>query len=57
MNLVYDYAQEQFNIYKYILSKEFYKSEISEYMPVELYRTVLYLALEMKKFKWTTPVY
>ena len=47
------YESELFNVYNFILTNGYYKSEVSNYLPVELYRTVLLLALKLRKFKWT----
>lgn len=49
----FDFQKELFSIYKYILSKKYYEVGVHDYIPIELYRIVLKLGLEMKKFKWT----
>ncbi len=49
----FDFRSELFNIYKFILSKKYYVMGVHDFLPVELYRTVLKLGLELKKFKWT----
>ncbi len=46
------YDNERFEIYKFILENEFYKTGLDNYLPVELFRTVLLLALKLKKYKW-----
>lgn len=52
-NSGFDFKIELFNIYKYILSRKYYVLDYHDYFPIELYRIVLKLALELKKFKWT----
>ena len=47
------FDNELFDIYRITLSKEFYKSQVSQYLPVELFRNILILALKLKKFAWT----
>ncbi|MEP7146319.1 MAG: hypothetical protein ABI792_04875, partial [bacterium] len=47
------YENELFNVYNLILTKGYYKSEKTLYLPVELYRTVLLLSLKLRKYKWT----
>jgi hypothetical protein len=44
---------ELFNIYELILKNEIFKSSVTNYMPVELYRSILLNALRLKKYKWT----
>lgn len=44
---------ELFNIYEFILKNEIFKSSVTNYMPVELYRSILLNALRLKKYKWT----
>ncbi len=48
----YDFRKELFSIYKYILVKKYYVIEVHDYIPIELYRQILKLSLDMKKFKW-----
>lgn len=47
------YENELLMHYNYVLTKGYYKSSISNYLPVELFRIVLHLGLNLKKFKWT----
>lgn len=44
---------ERFDIYNLILSNQYYKSSLSSYIPVELYRTVFLHGLKLKKYVWT----
>lgn len=44
---------ELFNVYEFILKNENYKSAIMNYIPVELYRSILLQALRLKKYTWT----
>ena len=46
------FEKELFSVYIFVLSNKFYKSSISSFMPVELYRTILQFGLKMKKYKW-----
>ncbi len=48
-----DFKTELFSIYKYILAKKYYVLGVHDYLPIELYRPVLKLGLELKKYKWT----
>jgi hypothetical protein len=47
------YDRELFNVYSFILENEYYKSSLMNYLPVELFRTILLLGLKLKKYKWT----
>lgn len=47
------YNKELFEIYNFILENDYYKSSLSEFIPVELYRTILLLSLKLSKYKWT----
>ncbi|MEO8666186.1 MAG: hypothetical protein ABI462_11895 [Ignavibacteria bacterium] len=47
-----DFDFELFNTYKYMLLKGYYKTTVSDYMPVELFRIILNLGLDLKKYKW-----
>ncbi len=49
----FDFRAELFGIYKYILSKNYYYIGVHDFIPIELYRIVLKLSLELKKFNWT----
>lgn len=49
----FDFKKELFSIYKFILSKKLYEIGVHNYFPIELYRLVLKLGLEMGKFSWT----
>lgn len=46
------FDKERFEIYNLILENKFYKSDVSADIPVELFRTVLLLGLELKKYSW-----
>lgn len=46
------YNKELFGIYNFILENEYYKLSLSEFIPVELYRTTLLLSLKLNKYKW-----
>ena len=47
-----DFRTERFNVYNLILENKYYKCCVSDFIPVELYRTVLLLSLELKKYTW-----
>ena len=49
----FDFKKELFSIYKYILANKYYMMGIHDYFPIQLYRLVLKLGLDLKKFKWT----
>lgn len=51
-NSEYDFRKELFSIYKYILVKKYYVIRVHDFIPIELYRQILKLSLDMKKFKW-----
>lgn len=46
------FKKERFEIYNLTLENKFYKSDISPYIPIELYRPALKLGLELKKYDW-----
>ena len=46
------FEKELYSVYLFILSNKFYKSSISGFMPVELYRSILQYGLKVKKYKW-----
>ena len=46
------FEKERFEIYNFILENNYYKSDVSTDIPVELFRTVLLLSLELKKYSW-----
>lgn len=48
----FDFRKELFSIYKYLLLKKYYVIGVHDNIPIELYRQVLKLSLELKKFKW-----
>ncbi len=50
---VTDFRTELFNLYKYFLLNKYYKQGFNRYMPVELFKSVLNLGLELKKYVWT----
>jgi len=52
-NSGFNFRIELFSIYKYILAKKHYILGVHDYFPIELYRAILKLGLELKKFKWT----
>ena len=52
-NSAFNFRRELFSIYKYILAKKHYVLGVHDYLPIELYRAILKLGLELKKFKWT----
>lgn len=43
---------ELFNLYNEFLNKEFYKDNKIDYLPHNLYRNILFLALELGELKW-----
>ncbi|MBK9333011.1 MAG: hypothetical protein IPM96_11555 [Ignavibacteria bacterium] len=47
------FHHELFNVYEFILKNKYYRSSVMNYMPVELYRSILMHALRLKKYKWT----
>lgn len=47
------YENELLQLHNYILTKGYYRSSMTKYLPVELFRTVLHLGLKLKKYKWT----
>lgn len=48
----FDFRKELFSIYKYLLLKKYYVIGVHNNIPIELYRQILKLALELGKFKW-----
>lgn len=46
------FDKERFDIYNFILDYKYYKSSISSFLPVELYRTIILLSLKLKKYSW-----
>lgn len=48
-----EFNYELFNVYEYILKNEIYKSSVTNYLSVELYRSILLHSLRLKKYKWT----
>lgn len=46
------FEKERFDVYNFILDNKYYKSSLSVFMPVELYRTIILLSLKLKKFTW-----
>ncbi|MEO8210131.1 MAG: hypothetical protein ABI840_06190 [bacterium] len=47
------FDKERFDVYDFILANEYYRASLTEYIPVELYRTILLLSLKLKKYKWS----
>ncbi|MDQ3021348.1 MAG: hypothetical protein M3R36_12375 [Bacteroidota bacterium] len=47
------FDKERFDIYNFLLDNGYYKSSVSDYIPVELYRPILLLSLKLKKYKWS----
>jgi hypothetical protein len=48
-----EFKKELFNVYDEFLFNECYKSNKSEFLPHELFRNILLLALDIGEFKWT----
>lgn len=46
------FKKERFDIYNLILENKFYKTDVAQYIPAELYRPALKLGLELKKYTW-----
>ena len=46
------YQRELFEIYKVLIENKYYETEASKYMPVDLYRNVLFQAARMKELRW-----
>ena len=46
------YRKELFNLYRRFLQKEFYKDNKTNYLPSNLYRTIILNALRLKKYQW-----
>ena len=44
------FEQELFDVYSFILKNKYYKMNVSQYMPVEFYRTIILQSLKLKKF-------
>ena len=47
------YDNELLQLHNYVLTNKYYRSSMTKYLPVELFRTVLHLSLKLKKYKWT----
>ena len=49
---VLKFDKELFELYKYIVKNEYYRTSVSEFFPFELFRLILLLSLKLKKYKW-----
>ncbi len=47
-----NYESELFGIYKILIENKYYETEASKYMPVDLYRNVLFQAARIKEYRW-----
>lgn len=47
------FGEELFKVYNFILESGLYKTILYEFMPLELYRSILFLGLILKKYVWT----
>lgn len=47
------FVKEKFNIYVLILQNKFYRTHVSEFIPIELFRSILIFSLDLKKYTWT----
>jgi hypothetical protein len=47
------FKRKAFEIYKIILSNEYYKDSRNKYLPVSLYRSILIISVLLKEFEWT----
>jgi hypothetical protein len=47
-----EFEVELFNVYKFILEKNYYKTRIIDYMPVEFYRTIVLQSLKLKDYDY-----
>jgi hypothetical protein len=45
--------RELVKLYELILSKRYYESESSKYIPIPLYRNIVNFAIRIRKFKWS----
>lgn len=46
------YERELFNIYIILIENKYYETETNKYMPVDLYRNVIFQAAKMKEYRW-----
>jgi hypothetical protein len=46
------YAEELFDVYDLVLRKEFYKNSKTVFLPISLYRGILFLGCRLKKCSW-----
>lgn len=47
-----EFERELLDVYKYILDNEYYKTGITDYMPVEFFRSIILQALKMKDYDY-----
>lgn len=53
VKISHKYENELLKLYNYVLAKGYYRSSVTNYLPVELFRTVLHLGLKLKRYTWT----
>lgn len=53
LKISYKYENELLKLYNYVLTNGYYRSSVTKYLPVELFRIVLHLGLKLKRYKWT----
>ena len=46
------YDKELFTVYNLIIDNEYYKVEINDYFPVQLFRNIIQLGIRLKRYKW-----
>ncbi|MEO8512807.1 MAG: hypothetical protein ABI543_04565 [Ignavibacteria bacterium] len=47
-----NYDNELFGIYRILVENKYYETEANKYMPVDLYRNILFQASRMKELRW-----